>query len=70
MHMLDTMQFHPCGGTILHSGGRGEHDHSYCDRCHAFAYDEDGASQPVPSGIDERTNRAAWDEGEECSPDA
>lgn len=51
---------HACGGTLLAGP-----DHSYCDRCAAFAYD--GA--PVPSGTDRAANRAAWDAGDEASPE-
>jgi hypothetical protein len=65
-HMQDTLLHHACGGTILH-GGSGEQAHSYCDRCGAFAYDS--AECDVPDGTDPIANHAAWDEGEECSPE-
>ena len=56
-----TNDFHPheCGGTILAGP-----DHSYCDRCGAFAYD----AMPLPGGTDVAANKAAWDDGDDCSP--
>ncbi len=57
---------HLCGGTIL-TGGAGEQAHRYCDRCRAYTHD---LSADVPSGTDEAANRAAWDAGEEQSPEA
>lgn len=65
-HMLDTMAFHACGGTILFSGG-GELEHMYCSACGAFNYDP---NDTFPTGTDEAANQAAWDAGEERSPDA
>jgi hypothetical protein len=57
---MSDLPLHACGGTLLAGP-----DHSYCDRCAAFAYD--GA--PVPSGTDRAANRAAWDAGDEASPE-
>ena len=54
-------QIHNCGGQILDGG-----DHSYCDHCRAFAYDD----APVPSGTSQKANRKAWDDGDASSPDA
>ena len=62
-------RYHECGGEI-HSDGGAEGDptaHVYCERCHAFTHD---FAAEVPTGTDEAANRAAWDEGEEQSPDA
>lgn len=56
---------HECGGTIL-SGGAGEQEHLYCDRCDAYTYDLDGA---VPDGTDRAANQTAWDAGDERSPE-
>lgn len=67
-YMTDRLQYHACGGTILH-GGSGEQAHSYCDRCRAFAYDSADLDE-LPTGTDKAANRKAWDYGEECSPDA
>ena len=57
---MSDLSLHACGGTLLAGP-----DHSYCDRCAAFAYD--GA--PVPPGTDRTANRAAWDAGDEASPE-
>lgn len=55
--------YHVCGGTIL-SAGCGDQAHSYCDRCGAFTYTGD-----VPEGSDRAANRAAWDAGDDRSPE-
>ena len=60
------MTVHDCGGTIL-VGGSGAQTHQYCDRCRAFTYDLDA---DVPDGTDERANLAAWDDGDDESPNA
>lgn len=62
-----SLTLHICGGTIL-SAGTGDHAHCYCDRCGAFAYGSDPAS--VPAGTDQDANKAAWDAGDEASPNA
>jgi len=49
-------------------GGSPAERHHYCDRCGAYAYDDTG--EPVPDGIDQAANRAAWDEGDDASPGA
>ena len=59
--------YHVCGGTIL-TGGSGQQAHSYCDRCGAFAYDY--TDEELPSGTDPKANRAAWDAGDDTSPEA
>lgn len=59
---------HTCGGTILH-GGAGLDAHSYCDRCGAFVYDS--ATDPtMPTGTDKAANEAAYNDGDERSPEA
>lgn len=57
---------HNCGGTVL-TGASGEQAHLYCDRCGAFTYDTDAE---LPTGTDKAANRRAYDDGEQCSPDA
>lgn len=68
MHATDTHTLHGCGGTV-HTGGSGDEAHHVCDRCGAFAYDSvyEGA---LPSGTDKVANQAAWDAGEDQSPEA
>ena len=56
-----SIETHDCGGTILSGYGP---NHSYCDRCGAFAVGDD----PVPDGTDRDANRRAWDNCEERSP--
>lgn len=66
-YATDRQTTHECGGTIL-VGASGEQAHHYCDHCGAYRYDScDG---DMPTGTDSRANRAAWDEGKECSPDS
>lgn len=60
---------HTCGGTIL-IGGSGEQAHSYCDRCRAFLYNSADDAEDFPTGTDIEANRAAWDDGDERSPEA
>ena len=60
---------HECGGTISHGGGGTSEEHVYCTRCKAFRYGP-GATTTVPSGTDEAANQAAWDDGEDESPEA
>lgn len=62
-----TRPAHDCLGT-LHSGGDGEQAHTACSECHAFQYDY--VEGPFPTGTDEAANRAAWDAGDDRSPDA
>lgn len=57
---------HDCGGTIL-IGGVGDDRHTYCHRCGAYRY---GDAEALPTGTDPVANRAAWDAGEDVSPDA
>ena len=64
---MNTYSTHACGGTILH-GGSGEQEHAYCDRCRAYAYT--ASDRDVPDGTDPAANRAAWDDGDEASPEA
>ena len=67
-HATDTYTTHSnCGGTIL-SGGSGDKEHIYCDRCRAYIYDVEAWG--VPTGTDAAANRAAWDAGAESSPAA
>jgi hypothetical protein len=67
-HMTDTMSYHICGGTILDGGlGSPEAEHRYCDRCGAFRY---GSDDELPDGTDREANRAAFEDGEDASPDA
>jgi hypothetical protein len=55
-----------CGGTVL-TGGSGEQAHIYCDRCGAFTHNTENSE--LPTGTDREANRAAFDDGEFCSPD-
>jgi hypothetical protein len=56
------LRTHDCGGTILAGPG-----YRYCDRCAAFTYFN---NMPIPGGTDRDANRAAFDAGEDESPDA
>ena len=69
-----TTTIHECGGTILSDRNDGQ-DYAFCDRCHAFAYDDPdelrgAGSDAVPSGCDPVRNRQAWDDGDLHSPEA
>ena len=64
--MVDRMQYHDCGGTIL-MGGAGGQAHQYCDRCGAYTYDLD--ADALPPGTDAAANRRAWDSGDLQSPE-
>lgn len=65
-----TKTTHACGGTIAtHQSpdpAAEPRDYRYCDRCHAFSYEEDY----MPSGTDREANRDAWDDGADYSPEA
>ena len=60
--------FHLCGGPIRRSGPiDGTPDGAaitYCARCAAFAW-----QGPLPSGVDQGANLAAWNAHERRSPD-
>lgn len=56
-----------CDGEVL-TGGYGEYEHQYCDKCHAFTHDMD--AEELPSGTNEAANRKASDNGEYASIDA
>lgn len=64
------MTTHTCGGTIAtHQSpdpAAEPRDYRYCDRCGAFSYEEGD----LPEGTDRAANKEAWDDGEDCSPDA
>lgn len=61
---------HECGGTVLVGCCGTEQEHLYCDRCGAFTHNpEHIANNYLPSGTDKVANRAAFDEGEESSPE-
>jgi hypothetical protein len=59
---------HACGGTIERSdpidGTPDGATITYCARCAAYAWGDD----PVPSGMDETANLAAWNAHERRSP--
>ena len=65
----ETMIHEDCGGTI-YSGGLGsdEEAHDVCDRCGAYRYDADD-DDTFPSGRGRARNQAAWDDGDERSPE-
>lgn len=46
----------------------GPDGYTYCTGCDAFRYSDDHRLDP-PSGTDREANRAAWDAGEEQSPE-
>jgi len=54
---------HDCGGTILSAT-----DHDYCERCHAFLYDDD--DDTFPTGTHGGRNVEACDNMETRSPDS
>lgn len=62
MTMIDRLRYHGhgCGGTIL-TGPAGD----YCDACRAFNNTDDD----FPTGVDPKKNRAAYDDGDDRSPD-
>lgn len=68
-HMNDTLTYHACGGTVL-DGGSDDQVHRYCDRCGAFRYYNGASTVALPSGVDADANRAAYDRGDDESPEA
>jgi hypothetical protein len=56
-------QIHKCGGTII-TGTNPKHQ--CCSKCGAFAYN---MRRKLPSGTDRAANQAAYDAGEEQSPE-
>ncbi len=70
------MRTHTCGGTIIRHGSpdpaADPRDYLYCDRCGAFRYfgEEEEEEDGPPSGTDREANRAAWDDGDDASPEA
>lgn len=62
----DRRAYHECGGTILTST-HADQQYWYCDQCHAFTYDPDSS---VPAGTNPEANQAAWDAGDDESPEA
>ena len=59
--------YHVCGGTILLGAPGTQNAHRYCDRCGAYTYDIDDR---LPGGTDATANQAAWDAGDDSSPEA
>lgn len=67
-HATDTHRHHECGGAVVYSGTGSGTPHLYCEYCGAFTYDIEATA--LPSGTDRVANDAAWDAGDERSPDA
>ncbi len=66
------MKRHNCGGAAhTHASpdpAAEPRDYLYCDCCGAFSYGGGGGT--LPSGTDRLLNQAAWNAGEDASPEA